>query len=318
MRVWLSGGGGFVGGAVARLLRGRGDEVVAVVRDPSRATALAAIGAEPVAGDLASTEAIAAGMRGVDAVVHAAGSYRIGIPPTERAAMWDANVGTTTRVLDAATAAGVPRIAYVSTVNVFGNTRGRLVDESYVRDLRDGFLSWYDETKFRAHEAALERIAAGAPIVVAMPGQVYGPGDHSSVGEQLRLAGSGKLPYRAVEDVGVGLVHVDDLAAGIAAVVDRGRIGQAYVLAGPPIRLGEAIALAARLHGRRPPRLRIPTTALRVLAPLGRIIGQPNLRELISSSAGVTYWASAGKAALELGFAPRPIEAGFRDTFGPG
>lgn len=318
MRVWLSGGGGFVGGAVARLLRGRGDEVVAVVRDPSRATALAAIGAEPVAGDLASTEAIAAGMRGVDAVVHAAGSYRIGIPPTERAAMWDANVGTTTRVLDAATAAGVPRIAYVSTVNVFGNTRGRLVDESYVRDLRDGFLSWYDETKFRAHEAALERIAAGAPIVVAMPGQVYGPGDHSSVGEQLRLAGSGKLPYRAVEDVGVCLVHVDDLAAGIAAVVDRGRIGQAYVLAGPPIRLGEAIALAARLHGRRPPRLRIPTTALRVLAPLGRIIGQPNLRELISSSAGVTYWASAGKAALELGFAPRPIEAGFRDTFGPG
>lgn len=318
MRVWLSGGGGFVGGAVARLLRGRGDEVVAVVRDPSRATALAAIGAEPVAGDLASTEAIAAGMRGVDAVVHAAGSYRIGIPPTERAAMWDANVGTTTRVLDAATAAGVPRIAYVSTVNVFGNTRGRLVDESYVRDLRDGFLSWYDETKFRAHDAALERIAAGAPIVVAMPGQVYGPGDHSSVGEQLRLAGSGKLPYRAVEDVGVCLVHVDDLAAGIAAVVDRGRIGQAYVLAGPPIRLGEAIALAARLHGRRPPRLRIPTTALRVLAPLGRIIGQPNLRELISSSAGVTYWASAGKAALELGFAPRPIEAGFRDTFGPG
>lgn len=318
MRVWLSGGGGFVGGAVARLLRGRGDEVVAVVRDPSRATALAAIGAEPVAGDLASTEALAAGMRGVDAVVHAAGSYRIGIPPTERAAMWDANVGTTTRVLDAATAAGVPRIAYVSTVNVFGNTRGRLVDESYVRDLRDGFLSWYDETKFRAHEAALERIAAGAPIVVAMPGQVYGPGDHSSVGEQLRLAGSGKLPYRAVEDVGVCLVHVDDLAAGIAAVVDRGRIGQAYVLAGPPIRLGEAIALAARLHGRRPPRLRIPTTALRVLAPLGRIIGQPNLRELISSSAGVTYWASAGKAALELGFAPRPIEAGFRDTFGPG
>lgn len=314
----MSGGGGFVGGAVARLLRGRGDEVVAVVRDPSRATTLAAIGAEPVAGDLASTEAIAAGMRGVDAVVHAAGSYRIGIPPTERAAMWDANVGTTTRVLDAATAAGVPRIAYVSTVNVFGNTRGRLVDESYVRDLRDGFLSWYDETKFRAHDAALERIAAGAPIVVAMPGQVYGPGDHSSVGEQLRLAGSGKLPYRAVEDVGVCLVHVDDLAAGIAAVVDRGRIGQAYVLAGPPIRLGEAIALAARLHGRRPPRLRIPTTALRVLAPLGRIIGQPNLRELISSSAGVTYWASAGKAALELGFAPRPIEAGFRDTFGPG
>ena len=63
--------------------------------------------------------------------------------------MWDANVGTTTRVLDAAEAAETPRIVYVSTVNVFGNTHGRIVDETYRRDLGEGFLSWYDETKYR-------------------------------------------------------------------------------------------------------------------------------------------------------------------------
>jgi dihydroflavonol-4-reductase len=139
--------------------------------------------------------------------------------------MWDANVGTTTRVLDAAESAGVPRIVYVSTVNVFGNTHGQVVDETYRRDLGEDFLSWYDETKYGAHEIAQQRIVGGAPIVIVMPSQVYGPGDHSGFGEQLRLAFEGRLRYRAVDDVGVNLVHVDDLAAGIVAALDRGRVG---------------------------------------------------------------------------------------------
>ena len=95
--------------------------------------------------------------------------------------MWDANVGTTTRVLDAAEAAATPRIVYVSTVNVFGNTRGSVVDETYRRDLADGLPVWYDETKYGAHEVAEQRIAAGAPIVIVLPSQVYGPGDHSEL-----------------------------------------------------------------------------------------------------------------------------------------
>jgi hypothetical protein len=116
--------------------------------------------------------------------------------------MWDANVGTTTWLLDAAAAAGVPRIVYVSTVNVFGNTRGKVVDESYRRDLADGFLSWYDETKFGAHEVAEQRIADGAPITIAMPGTVIGPGDHTQIGRQLIAARDGKLPYVAGAELG--------------------------------------------------------------------------------------------------------------------
>src|SRR4030095_7318079 len=105
-------------------------------------------------------------LEGADAVVHAAGSYRVGIRKSERGAMWDANVGTTTRVLDAAEAAGTKRIVYVSTLKAFGNTRGKVFAETYRRDLSEGFLSWYDETKYGAHEVAEQRIAAGAPIVI--------------------------------------------------------------------------------------------------------------------------------------------------------
>jgi dihydroflavonol-4-reductase len=315
VRVVLTGGTGFVGGAVAQRLRDRGDDVVALIREPARAESLAEIGATLVEDDLSDVGRLTDAVAGADAVIHAAGSYRVGIPASERDAMWEANVGTTTRVLNAAQAVGVARTVYVSTVNAFGNTRGKIVDETYRRDLADGFVSSYDETKYRAHEVAEGRIAAGAQVVIVMPSQVYGPNDHSQFGEQLAAAHAGKLPYRAFDDVGIGLVHVDDLAEGILAALDRGQIARTYVLSGPRTTLGDAIDLAARVGGQRPPRLRISTGLLRVMAPLGRLIGQPNMKELISASSGVTYWATAARAEAELGWTARPIEDGLRDTF---
>jgi len=314
-RIALTGGAGFVGGAIAQALAARGDDVIALVRDRDRPGGLTETDATVVSDDLSDVRRLVGAFMTADAVIHAAGSYRIGIPASERDAMWDANVGTTTRVLDAAISAGVPRVVYVSTANAFGNTRGKVVDETYRRNLADGFVSWYDETKYRAHEVAETRIAAGAPIVVVMPSQVYGPGDHSAFGEQLAAAHAGKLKYLALGDVGVGLVHVDDLAAGILAALDRGVIGRDYVLSGPLTTLAGAVTVAARLGGHSPPRIRVPSGLLRAMAPLGQFIGQPNLREVVSAGSGVTYWASADRAGEELDWRARDIETGLRDTF---
>src|SRR6476646_583214 len=140
---WISGATGFVGKAVVRALRSRGDQVIAPVRDPRRAQDLIDMGVTVIEDDLSDVAGIADQLRDVDAAIHAAGSYRVGITREERGAMWDANIGTTTRVLDAAEIAHTPRVVYVSTVNVFGNTHGQAVDELYRRKLRDGFLSWY-------------------------------------------------------------------------------------------------------------------------------------------------------------------------------
>ena len=298
-----------------RVLRTRGDEVIAPVRNSRKAGDLIDMGVTVVEDDLSDVALLIDQLKDVDAAIHAAGSYRVGISREERGAMWDANIGTTTRILDAAEAAHTPKVVYVSTVGVFGNTHGNVVDESYRRNIRDGFLSWYDETKYGAHEVAAQRARAGAPIVTVQPSQVYGPGDYTEVGNQLRLAHAGKLPYRALEDVGLGFVHVDDLAAGIVAALDRGAVPSTYILSGPRYRLGEALAVAARLGGARLPRVTIPNAFLRLAAPVGRFIGQPNLRETVSASVGVTYWASADKAARDLGFAPRTLEDGLSDTF---
>jgi dihydroflavonol-4-reductase len=307
---------------LVRKLVERGDRVVAALRDPKRAEDLGAAGVELVKSDLSNRAELERQMKDSDAVFHLAGAYRVGIPPRERAAMYDSNVGATERVLDAAITAGVGRIVYVSTINAFGNTRGRVVDETYRRDPAGGFVSWYDETKYLAHEAAEARARRGAPIVIVLPGGVYGRGDHSAVGQQLGQAYRGALRYRALSHVGLNFVHVEDVAEGIILASDRGAVGESYVLGGEIGRLDDGIDLAATLGGRRAPRMRVPVAALRALAPLapyvGRFIGvPPNLAEVIRASDGVTYWATDARARSELGYAPVDLETGLRRTFGP-
>ena len=321
MRVVVTGGAGFIGRAIVKHLVDRGDEVVALVRDPAKASHLPGERVTLVQSDLSDPAALCRSMAGADAAIHAAGSYRIGIKPSERDAMWDANVGATERVLDAAIAAQLARIVYVSTANVFGDTHGQVVDETYRRDESEGFISWYDETKFRAHQAAQERIAHGAPIVIVMPAQVYGPNDHSGATEQIDGAYHGRLPYTVFPTMGLGWVHVDDLAEGILAALDRGSVGESYVLAGDPRTMADSVSVAARQGGHKPPRLTLPTLLLRLIAPLSDRVGglpglPPNLRETISAGGSVTYWASHAKAQRELGFEPRSLEQGVVDTWG--
>jgi nucleoside-diphosphate-sugar epimerase len=320
VRVFVTGGAGFIGRSVCRQLRARDDEVVAVVRDPGRATELEEMGCEVRAGDLTSPEALSGGMRGCDGVIHLAGSYKVGVPAKERPQMYDANVGSTHRVLGAALSTGVPRIIHVSTVNAFGNTHGKIVDETYRRDVTKGFVSYYDETKYLAHVAARELADSGAPILIAMPGTTYGPGDHSQAGAQLEQAFEGRLRVTALTDVGVSPAHVDDVADAIVAMLNQGRVGESYILAGRNMRLAEALEIAARVGGHPPPRITVPVGLLRAMARLGpvgsKVLGQPNFAEVVSSADDVTYWASSAKASLKLGYTPRDLEAGLRDSFG--
>ena len=322
MRAFVTGGGGFIGLALVRHLRERGDEVRAVVRSTARADELGRLGCELRQGDLASVELLREQMAGCEAVFHAAGSYRVGIPPSERPAMYAANVTSTANVLDAATAAGVPRILHISTINAFGNTGRRVVDETYRRPEPAKYVSYYDETKHLAHRIAEARIAAGAPVVIVQPGGVYGPGDHSAIGGLMRQAAEGTLHALTFPHLGMNMVHVDDVAAGVCLAHDRGRLGEAYALGGEITTLGQLVRLAAAAGGKRPPRLTVPSWLVRGLAAPAVLIGRrlgigTNLGELVSASDGVTYWATDAKARRELGYAPRDLETGLRSLFGP-
>jgi dihydroflavonol-4-reductase len=323
MQVFITGAAGFIGGAVVRRLVARGDQVVAMVRDLERASPLRELGVELRLGDLTRIPLIVDAMRGADAGIHLAGDYRVGIPAQERPEMFDANVGATNRIVEAARTARLERLVYASTANVLGDTHGRIVDEKYRRDLGEGFLSTYDETKFLAHRAVEEQIAAGAPIVIVMPGVTYGPADHSSIGAQLRDAYHGRLRYTSFGDMGMSAVFVDDVAAGIVAALDRGRIGESYILAGENVRLRDGVAAAARIGGHRPPRLSIPSGLIDLMAAAPRAVREAmdlpaDLHEVIRAGRGVTYWVSSAKAAAELGYGPRDLGSGLRAAFEDG
>ncbi|HEX6261596.1 MAG TPA: NAD-dependent epimerase/dehydratase family protein [Actinomycetota bacterium] len=317
MKVFLTGGTGFVGGEVARQLRGRGDEVVALVRTRSKATSLIELGCSLVEGDLNAVDAIREAVEGCDGVVHSAGMYEVGIPRAERPRMFDANVRGAERVLDAAIDAGVSHILHVSTIGVFGNTRGGVHPGSPTPERRD-FLSVYDETKYLAHRLAERHAESGAPVTIAAPGAVYGPGDHSEVGNQLDQLRAGKLRFVAFPETGFNAVHVEDAAGGILRVLDRGEVGATYPLGGEITTLGDILGTAARILGRKlPPR--IPAALIKASIPFGRLIGPvigapPNLREVVRAADGVTYWASDARARDDLGYAPRDLETGLRET----
>lgn len=320
MRVFLTGGGGFIGRRVAERLRARGDDVAALVRSPNGAARLAVMGCEIIRGDLSDGVGFNLGMKDADAVIHGAARYEIGISRIECPKMQDVNTGGTRRILDAAIEAKIPKIVHVSTVNVLGNTLGRSVDESHERLMAGDFLSCYDESKYRAHEIALSRAANGAPIVIAMPGVVYGPEDHSIIGQQILKSAKGELWARMLSDVGLSLAYVDDVADGIIAALDRGRIGESYLLAGENTTLDDAIDRAARLAGRTPQQRRITTSTLRQLAKVSKwimpLFGYPeNLSEAIRAASGVTYWATSAKAETELGYRYRDLDQGLRDWF---
>lgn len=319
MKVFLTGGTGFIGGEVVRQLRERGDDVVCLVRNPEKGAALTGLGCELVAGDLGDAEAIRAGMEGCDAAIHAAAMYEVGIPAKQHPAMWEANVAGTERVMEAALQAGVPRVVYVSTVGVFGNTHRQVVDESYEHPGRE-FTSYYEQTKLEAHRIVKRMIAErDLPAIIVQPGGVYGPGDTSQVADLLEQFFAGRLPLLPFPELGICMSHVEDIAGGILLALDRGELGETYVISGPATTMREAIETVARVSGRKAPKRALPVPLLKAMVPIGPLIGKamgqpPNLRELISSGDGVTFWAGYEKAGRELGYAPRGMEEGLRQT----
>ena len=318
MRAFVTGATGFVGGHLAAKLTARGDEVVALVRSPGKAGDLSRLGAEIVEGDLNSVGTMTETLKDCDAVFHIAAGYKVGVYEDGCAEMHEANVVGTENVLQAAVDADVSRVVYVSTIGYYGNTRGTVVDETFERTDKD-WLSCYDETKFKAHEIADRFIADGAPVLIAQPGGIYGPGDTSDLAKLLDRIKKGWMKVMVMPGVGFNFVHVEDVVDGLLLIHDKGRIGESYNLGGELSTLGELIKKVAVLSGHKPPTKEIPVGVIRRSVGPWRFLGPlmgfpPNLRELIKASDGVTYWATDAKARTELGYSPRTLDVGLPDV----
>ena len=302
VRVYATGTTGFLWSVVAEQLRARGDTVVQLVRDPAKAELPRKAKRDVVIGDLADPDALKRGCAGCDAVVHAGAIYEVGISAPRQVDMYEANVKGTERVLNAALAAGVPRVVHVSPIVVFGNKRDdRGRDLSPRRNVH--VLLRRDEDARAPPRRRLHR--AGLPIAIVQPGQIYGPGDHSGIGALFRRAAAGTLPVLTFGDLGLSFVHVADVAAGIVTLIDRGRPGQAALLGGEMARRREAVRVVTSLAGKPAPRFALPASILRFAARL-----RPVVAEVMRSADGVTFWATDAKARAELGYTSRSLREG--------
>jgi len=131
------------------------------------------------------------------------------------------------------------------------------------------------------------------------------------------------LPICLFPEAGFNFIYVEDVADGILLAYDKGRIGEAYNLAGEKATMGELVDKTAELSGRKPPRVTMPATMMKMAIPVGPVVGKlmgfpPNLGELIKTSDGVTFWMTDQKARDELGFKTRDLDTGLRQTLGVG
>jgi nucleoside-diphosphate-sugar epimerase len=313
-RYLITGATGFIGGELTKQLIGRGHHVIALARSPHKAQLLKTLGVELHAGDITDRASLRAPMQGVDGVFHAAAWYKVGV--TEPAAD-DINVGGTRNVLEVARELGIPRIVYTSTVGVFGDTHGKVVDETHYS--RGPFLTEYDRTKWVAHyEVALPMMREGLPLVIVMPGLVYGPGDTSAIRESLAQLLRGRL-FVTPSRVAFSWGYIEDTARGLRQAMELGRIGESYLLTGPVHTFRDAMALAAKIAGKISPPIHPPPIVMRMLARTTSLLERFDVRapyasETLRLMAGTTWIGSSAKAERELGFTTRSLDEGLRHT----
>jgi dihydroflavonol-4-reductase len=303
---------------VARTLVARGHRLRLLVRPTSDRRNLAGFDAELALGDLTDAASLGRAAAGCRYVVHVAADYRFWVPDPN--AMLRANVDGTLAMMRAAQAAGVERIVHCSSVAALGTTTdGTPADENTPTNEAD-FVGIYKRSKFLAERAVMDLVRhEGLPAVVVNPAAPVGPRDikPTPTGKMIRDAAAGRVP--AYIDTGLNIVHVDDVAEGHALALEKGRIGERYILGGENMLLKDILALVAEVAGRRPPTLELPESvvwpAAWFMEGLARLTGIPPMmtRDHLKMARRKMFYSSA-KAVTELGYAPRPVRQAVEDA----
>lgn len=319
MRALVTGATGFVGAAVARALIREGWQVRALARKGSDRRNVQHLGVEVVEGDLTARPSLDRALADCQALFHVAADYRLGaFDPRE---LYQTNVEGTRNILDAARQAAVKRVVYTSSVATVGIPKdGTPGNEDSPVGLAD-MIGHYKRSKFLAEQVAREAALAGLSVVIVNPSTPIGPGDvkPTPTGRMVMDAAAGRMP--AYVDTGLNIVHVDDVADGHVLAFHRGRLGERYILGGKDMTLREILVEIARLVGRKPPTIRLPTGVVLPIAyvaeAVARITGRPG-RITVESvrMARKHMFFSSDKARRELGYDWRPPTEALRDAIG--
>jgi len=299
MKYFITGATGFVGSALARQLRAAGHEIHASVRNLDKAKELEAVGVKLFKGDVTDKESMREAMRGVDGVYHVAGWYKIGTK--NKSDGEKVNIQGTRNVLELMQELKIPKGVYTSSLVVNSDTKNKVMDESY--RFTGKHLSEYDRTKAVAHDIANEFVTNGLPLVIVMPGVIYGPGDTSILRANIHDFLSQKLPMLPTQTA-YCWAYVDDIVQGHILAMEKGKTGESYIIAGEPYAVVDAFKLASQITGKRAPGLvshKVMKALSVIVKPFDNFLPETYTSEGLREVAGPTYLGDNGKAKRELG-----------------
>lgn len=316
MKTFVTGGTGFVGGAVVRCLLAQGHSVRALVRSGSNTRQLNGLPAERVEGHLGDRESLRRGIDGCDWVFHLAALYSYWGHPWEE--FYQANVEGTRNVLDVCGETGVRRVVYTSSISTLGLTRDHSPANEDTPSTLGDMIGHYKRSKFMAEEIARAYARKGLPVVVVNPAAPVGVGDHKPTPTGQIIVDFLQGRMFGFVDTGLTIVDVDDVAVGHLLAAERGRIGERYVLGGQNLTLKQVLDLLSEITGRPQVRLRMPhfvalawsyvDVSLARLSPRHRPAATPETARL---SRRYEFFDSS-KAVRELGFAQTPAREALR------
>ncbi len=316
---FLTGGTGFVGASLARLLLQKGLAVKALARKGSDRRNLDGLSVEIVEGGLADCSSIEAGVKGCRYVFHVAADYRIWVP--NPADMYRANVDGTESVIRAAAKAGAEKIVHCSSVAAVKVPEDHTpVDETSEYSSVDEIVGVYKKSKFLADVLArkLARVEK-LPVVVVNPAAPIGPRDikPTPTGKIVVDFLNGRMP--SYIDTGMNIVHVDDVAMGHWLAAVKGRIGERYILGGENLTLKGVLDELAAVTGRAAPRFKTPYAVAyafgAVDTAIARLRGVEPMAPLDAIKMAKHYmWFSSAKARRDLGYESRAARLALKDA----
>ncbi len=317
MRVFLTGGTGYIGRALARRLAEAGHEVRALVRPTSDAEPLRRLGAATFTGDIGDRASMREGMSGADWVIHAAADLDFDGPP-ER--MRRANVQGSENVASLAYKLGVGRFLSVSSMAYFGGSPpdGSVVSED--APVQTPFPTLYSATKHSGELAVQEWVKRGLRVNTVYPSLVYGPpGKKEGANALLRGFLKGRFPALVGADRRMAWIFLDDLVEGMFKVIEKAPPGRGYLMTGDVATLRSLVDRVCALGGVRAPRRNLPIglarIGLAVSGPLYKLRGRrpPFSSEQLNSLE--RHWAfDDSRARTELDWRPRSLDEGLPPT----
>ena len=314
MKALVTGANGFTGSHLVRALQQRGDCVVGLVRKSSNLARLANCNVQLIYGDITDQNALRSAMTGVDTVFHTAAYVELGL--VNEAEMERINVEGTQAVLEVAQSGCISKVIYCSTIGVFGDTRGQVINETFKRTQAD-FSSAYDRTKYLAQKLVDQFAEQGLPVVSVLPSGIFGP-DDPHFGPVMQQFLKGRLKLWAGGDRITGIVHVDDLVTAMILAAEKGKPGEHYIISTGDLTTREMFEIFERETGIPVPR-EAPKFLVRLagtlLDPIGRLLKwQPPLsRERVHYIYDRCVRVDATKAHQELGWHPRSVSETLRE-----